>query len=154
MIDSPQKNEMLQERPPCSFLMHYLDDIWCVQISTLQGAFWSYAQWEEFHFEWHFSGHFYALKRQSFGSPGRSERCERSPILLGACPVQLEENCQNGRERSESLKYESLYLRRAKRASIHVTIVALREIHAVSDAIWFLCKYGRWGRACELPALR
>ena len=32
--------------------------------------------------------------------PGRSERSERSPILLGACPVQLGENCQNGRERS------------------------------------------------------
>ena len=75
--------------------------------------------------------------------PGRSERSERSPILLGACPVQLGENCQNGRKRSEPLKYESLYLGRAKRASIHVTIVALREIHAVSDAIWFLCTYGR-----------
>ena len=49
---------------------------------------------------------------------------------------------------------DCLYLGRAKRASIHVTIVALREIHAVSDAIWFLCKYGRRGRTRELPALR
>ena len=48
--------------------------------------------------------------------PGQSERSERSPILLGACPVQLGENCQNGRERSEPLKYECLYLGRAKRA--------------------------------------
>ena len=78
-----------------------------------------------------------------FNFSGRSERSERSPILLGACPVQFGENCQNGRERSEPLKYECLYLGRANRASIHVTIVALREIHAVSDAIWFLCKYGR-----------
>ena len=82
---------------------------------------------------------------------GRSERSERSPILLLACRVQLGESCQNGRERSEPLQYESLYLGRAKRASIHLTIEALRQIHAVSDAIWFLCKCGRWGRTCDYP---
>ena len=45
---------------------------------------------------------YFTIKSRHF--PGRSERSERSPILLGACPVQLEKNCQNGRERSEPLK--------------------------------------------------